>query len=81
MFHSREGAMLPLVKYLMLFLTLAALSFLSTKAMADFGMNVVVAKIVVEIPAVPRQLHDPEGFYFHVHDSQTGAVADGRAWS
>jgi hypothetical protein len=40
--------MLPLAKYLLLFVTLAVLSYLSIRTMADFGMNVIVAKIAVE---------------------------------
>jgi glycosyltransferase involved in cell wall biosynthesis len=47
-FHDREAALLPLAKYLALFVTLAALSFLSITAMAEFGINVIVAKVVVE---------------------------------
>lgn len=47
-FHNREATMLPLAKYLLLFVTLAVLSYLSIRTMADFGMNVIVAKIAVE---------------------------------
>jgi glycosyltransferase involved in cell wall biosynthesis len=47
-FHSRSKSVLPLVKYLLLFLTLAALSFLSITTMAAYGMNVLAAKILAE---------------------------------
>jgi len=47
-FHNREATMLPLFKYLLLFVTLALLSYISIRTMADFGMNVILAKIAVE---------------------------------
>jgi glycosyltransferase involved in cell wall biosynthesis len=47
-FHNHEEVALTLTKYLALFVTLAALSFLSIRTMADFGINVIVAKVVAE---------------------------------
>ncbi|MEJ2700163.1 MAG: bifunctional glycosyltransferase family 2/GtrA family protein [Desulfuromonadales bacterium] len=47
-FHSHERAQLPLLKYFLLFVTLAGLSFFSIKAMAGFGMNVIAAKVIAE---------------------------------
>lgn len=47
-FHDRERPIFPLVKYLLLFVALAGLSYLSIRTMADFGMNVIAAKVVVE---------------------------------
>ncbi len=47
-FHDRERSILPLVKYFVLFVALAGLSYLSIRTMAEFGMNVIAAKVVVE---------------------------------
>ena len=47
-FHDRENTSRPLLKYLALFVTLGALSFLSIRTMVDFGINAIVAKIVAE---------------------------------
>ncbi len=47
-FRSRGGAVLPLIKYFTLFITLGTLSFLSIRTMADFGINVIAAKITAE---------------------------------
>ena len=47
-FHDREDAALSLAKYFALFVTLAVLSFMSIRTLADFGMNVILAKIVAE---------------------------------
>ncbi len=47
-FHNREGAIAPLVKYFALFVALGALSFLCIRTMAGFGINVIVAKIATE---------------------------------
>jgi putative flippase GtrA len=47
-FHNSEEAAIPLAKYFALFVTLAALSFLSIRTMADFGINVILAKVVAE---------------------------------
>jgi putative flippase GtrA len=47
-FHSRQRSLAPLVKYFVLAVTLAGLSFISIRTLADFGMNVIAAKIVAE---------------------------------
>jgi glycosyltransferase involved in cell wall biosynthesis len=47
-FHDRESAVVPLVKYFALFVALATLSYLSIQTMAGYGVNVIVAKIVAE---------------------------------
>ena len=47
-FHDRENAKAPLFKYFALFVTLAVLSFVSIRTLADFGVNVIAAKIIAE---------------------------------
>jgi glycosyltransferase involved in cell wall biosynthesis len=47
-FHDREAVVLPLVKYFMLFLALGLVSFLSIRSLANIGVNVLAAKILVE---------------------------------
>ncbi|MHB8880792.1 MAG: glycosyltransferase [Thermodesulfovibrionales bacterium] len=47
-FQSRQGTLLPLVKYFILFISLAGLSYVSIRTMSDLGINVIVAKIVAE---------------------------------
>ncbi|MEJ2690212.1 MAG: glycosyltransferase [Deltaproteobacteria bacterium] len=47
-FHDRERVAAPLVKYLLLFLALGFLSFLSISSLAGIGVNVLAAKILVE---------------------------------
>jgi putative flippase GtrA len=47
-FHSRIETVLPLVKYIALFIALAVLSYLSIRTIAGFGVNVIVAKALIE---------------------------------
>lgn len=47
-FHDEEKSARPFFKYLALFLVLAMLSFMSIKALAGIGVNVVVAKVLAE---------------------------------
>ncbi|HKK01052.1 MAG TPA: bifunctional glycosyltransferase family 2/GtrA family protein, partial [Desulfuromonadales bacterium] len=47
-FHSCERPALPLLKYFVLFVGLAVLSFFSIRELADLGMNVIAAKLVAE---------------------------------
>lgn len=47
-FHDREHPLRPFFKYLLLFIALAVLSYLSIRALAAAGVNVILAKILVE---------------------------------
>lgn len=47
-FRSRQGTKRTLIKYLVLFIVLAVMSFLSIQTMANYGMNVILAKILSE---------------------------------
>lgn len=47
-FHDREHPLRPLGKYFLLFITLAVLSYVSIRALADLGINVILAKVLVE---------------------------------
>lgn len=47
-FRDRDDPLRPLAKYFLLFITLAALSFFSIRVLADAGVNVIAAKVLVE---------------------------------
>lgn len=47
-FHSMRKRFFPFVKYLILFVTLAALSFFSIRILIDYKINVIEAKILIE---------------------------------
>lgn len=47
-FHNREGASPLLVKYIILFIAIGVLSYLSIRTMAGFGINVIAAKVLAE---------------------------------
>ena len=47
-FHDWENTIAPLIKYFALFVTLGVLSFLSIRTLADFGVNVIAAKLIAE---------------------------------
>ena len=47
-FRNQEAAASPLIKYAVLFVVLAALSYMSIRTMAGFGINVILAKVMAE---------------------------------
>jgi len=47
-FYSKEKVTVTIVKYYVLFVALGALAFISVRTMADFGINVLFAKILTE---------------------------------
>lgn len=47
-FYSKENVTVTIVKYYTLFVVLGGLAFISVRTMSDFGMNVLLAKIVSE---------------------------------
>ncbi|OGW46082.1 MAG: dolichyl-phosphate mannose synthase [Nitrospirae bacterium RBG_13_41_22] len=47
-FYSKENVTVTIVKYYTLFVVLGGLAFISVRTMSDFGINVILAKIVTE---------------------------------
>ncbi len=47
-FRSSQATMFPLIKYFILFVVLAGLSYVSIRSLAGIGMNVILAKILSE---------------------------------
>jgi putative flippase GtrA len=69
-FHSQQGTARPLLRYFMLFIVLAVLSYTSIRTMSNFGISVILAKVLAETVLFLASFTIQRDFIFNTNGKQ-----------